>query len=138
MTTEASRISLTVTSMLVPKVFTLALSPAIRVSLLIKARRRLPTPETPFRVSSPYRRGGATGGFGAAPGLDGRAEITDELGADLADRYWVTGLAPQALARLSDTPHAAWWDDAATPERESRDDIMRRAYGLIATSRLGR
>jgi penicillin amidase len=51
-----------------------------------------------------------------------------ELGPDLYARYWATGLAPQALARLAEKPDDPWWDDVTTPQRETRDDILRRAY----------
>ncbi len=57
-----------------------------------------------------------------------RDTFQDELGAEMFNRYWATGLAAQALARLSARPEADWWDDAATPQIESRDVVMRRAY----------
>jgi penicillin amidase len=31
-------------------------------------------------------------------------------------------------------PHASWFDDRATPERESRDDILRRSFTAAITS----
>jgi acyl-homoserine lactone acylase PvdQ len=52
----------------------------------------------------------------------------DELGANLFARYWATGFAPQVLARLAEKPDDLWWDDVATPQRETRDDILRHAY----------
>jgi acyl-homoserine lactone acylase PvdQ len=52
----------------------------------------------------------------------------DELGADLFARYWATGFAPQVLARLAEKPDDPWWNDVTTPQRETRDDILRRAY----------
>lgn len=66
-----------------------------------------------------------------------RDTFQDELGTELFNRYWVAGLAPQALARLSTRLDHPWWDDVTTPKRESRDDTMRRAYAE-ALSYLGR
>jgi len=57
-----------------------------------------------------------------------RDTFQDELGADLFARYWATGFVSQTLARLAKQPDNPWWDDAATPQREARDDILRRAY----------
>jgi penicillin amidase len=57
-----------------------------------------------------------------------RGTFEDELGPDLFARYWATGLAPQVLAKLAEKPDDPWWDDVATPQRETRDDIIRRAY----------
>jgi acyl-homoserine lactone acylase PvdQ len=57
-----------------------------------------------------------------------RDTFHDELGADLFARYWATGLAPEALAWLAEKPDDLWWDDVTTPQRETRDDILRRAY----------
>jgi penicillin amidase len=51
----------------------------------------------------------------------------DELGEDFS-RYWATGLAPQALARLAKESDNVWWDDMMTLQRETRDDVLRRAY----------
>ncbi len=57
-----------------------------------------------------------------------RDTFQDELGTDLFARYWATGSAPQVLARLAEKPDDPWWDDVTTPQRETRDDILRRAY----------
>jgi len=57
-----------------------------------------------------------------------RDTFQDEVGADLFARYWATGLAPEVLARLAPEPDNAWWDDVTTPQRETRDDILRRSY----------
>jgi acyl-homoserine lactone acylase PvdQ len=57
-----------------------------------------------------------------------RAAFQDELGPDLFSRYWDTGLAPAACARLIERPGDLWWDDQRTPQPETRDDILRRAY----------
>jgi acyl-homoserine lactone acylase PvdQ len=57
-----------------------------------------------------------------------RDTFQDDLGEDLFARYWATGLAPEALARLVEEPDNAWWNDVETPQHETRDDILRRAY----------
>jgi acyl-homoserine lactone acylase PvdQ len=57
-----------------------------------------------------------------------RDTFQDELGTDLFSRYWAIGFAPEALARLTERPDDSWWDDAATPQIETRDDILRRSY----------
>jgi len=57
-----------------------------------------------------------------------RDTLQDELGPDLFARYWATGFVPQTLARLAEQPDDPWWDDVTTPQRETRDDILRRAY----------
>ena len=74
-----------------------------------------------------------------------RDAFQDELGPELFTRYWLTGLAPDALTRLAERPDDpqdtlkgyAGWDDVTTPQREARDDIMRRAY-VEALDDLGR
>ncbi len=66
-----------------------------------------------------------------------RDTFQDKLGPDLFARYWATGLAPEALARLADRPDDTWWDDVRAPGRETRDDLMRRAYAE-ALDHLGR
>ncbi len=66
-----------------------------------------------------------------------RDTFQDELGADLFARHWATGFAPQTLARLAEQPDNPWWDDGTTPQRETRDDILRRAYAE-ALNDLGR
>jgi len=57
-----------------------------------------------------------------------RDTFQDELGADLFARYRATGLAPEVLARLAQESDNVWWDDVTTPQRETRDDILRRSY----------
>jgi len=66
-----------------------------------------------------------------------RDTFQDELGPDLFARYWATGFASAALARLADRPGDAWWDDLTTSQHETRDDLMRRAYAE-ALDHLGR
>lgn len=57
-----------------------------------------------------------------------RDTFQDELGPDVFTRYWATGRALQALAGLIEKPDEVWWDDVTTPPRETRDDVLRRAY----------
>jgi acyl-homoserine lactone acylase PvdQ len=58
-----------------------------------------------------------------------RAAFADELGKDLFEAYVAQGDRYQAaLDRILDSPGNAWWDDMTTPERELRDDIVKRAY----------
>jgi acyl-homoserine lactone acylase PvdQ len=66
-----------------------------------------------------------------------RDAFQDELGPELFARYWLTGLAPDALTRLVERPDHPWWDDVTTPYSETGDDIMRRAY-VEALDDLGR
>ncbi len=42
-----------------------------------------------------------------------------------------------AVDRLLDDPQNTWWDDKATPERETRDTILAKAFGL-AVDNLGK
>ncbi len=58
----------------------------------------------------------------------GRRTFADELGAELYARYAASGRQPAALARLASWPDSPWWDDASTPQRETRDDTMQLAY----------
>jgi penicillin amidase len=57
-----------------------------------------------------------------------RDMFQNKLGPDLFVRYWISGLAPQAMTRLAEQPAGSWWDDIATPQRETRDVVLRRAY----------
>jgi len=58
----------------------------------------------------------------------GRRTFADELGADVYARYAASGHEPESLARLAAQPQSPWWDDVATPQRETRDEIMQLAY----------
>jgi acyl-homoserine lactone acylase PvdQ len=66
-----------------------------------------------------------------------RDVFQDELGSELFSRYWATRLAPEMLARLVERPADPWWGDATTPQLETRDDLLRRAY-VEALDYLGR
>lgn len=57
-----------------------------------------------------------------------RRTFADELGTDLYARWAAGGGAPATLIRLARQPDNVWWDDLATPQRETRDDMMRLAY----------
>jgi acyl-homoserine lactone acylase PvdQ len=58
-----------------------------------------------------------------------RAAFADELGNDLLDAYVAqSDLYQVALDRILDEAGNEWWDDVATPQREVRDDIIKRAY----------
>jgi penicillin amidase len=58
-----------------------------------------------------------------------RAAFADELGVDLFNEYVAhSDLYQAALDQLLEDRHNIWWDDVTTPERESRDDILERAY----------
>jgi acyl-homoserine lactone acylase PvdQ len=58
-----------------------------------------------------------------------RAALGDELGEALFEAFAAQGdLYQAALDRLIEDPGAAWWDDVTTPGRESRADILERAY----------
>ena len=58
-----------------------------------------------------------------------RAAFADELGQDLFEAYIAHGdLYQVALDRILQDPDDAWWDDVTTPEQESRDEVLKRAY----------
>jgi penicillin amidase len=57
--------------------------------------------------------------------------FVDEMGEDLLGVYdTLAGMRLTALQRLLDKPESSWFDDIRTPERENRDDILRRAFRL--------
>ncbi len=62
---------------------------------------------------------------------------------DLPEDYWPRGGARwfEVVRRLIEVPDSPWWDDRNTPERETRDDILRRAFAAAVAEleeRLGR
>jgi penicillin amidase len=58
-----------------------------------------------------------------------RAAFADELGPDPFEAYVAQSDQYQAaLDQIIDNPDDGWWDDVTTPEREARDDILKRAY----------
>lgn len=53
----------------------------------------------------------------------------DELGDELLTSYLKFGAAHHvAVERLLDDPQNPWWDDVRTPQRETRDEILTRAF----------
>jgi penicillin amidase len=57
-----------------------------------------------------------------------RSAFADEVGEDLTDDVLGDGSHAQiALRNILSQPGAPWWDDATTPERESREQIVARA-----------
>lgn len=56
-----------------------------------------------------------------------QAAMADELGPMFASLPR-TRLLDAALARLAADPDSPWWDDRNTPARETRDDIVRKAW----------
>jgi len=55
--------------------------------------------------------------------------FADELGEELfADYLGARTWHRIALERLMEEPDSPWFDDATTPEREKRDDIVRRSF----------
>ncbi len=63
--------------------------------------------------------------------------LADELGPELYARYAAGGRGQAALAHLVTRPQSPWWDDLTTPPRETRDEMMQRAYA-DALDELGR
>ena len=62
---------------------------------------------------------------------------------DLPQDYWPQGGARwfEVMRHLVDIPDSPWWDDKNTPERETRDDILRQAFAAAVAEleeRLGR
>jgi acyl-homoserine lactone acylase PvdQ len=58
-----------------------------------------------------------------------RATFADELGDDLFNGYVAHGdYYQRALDRIIEDAGSPWWDDLRTPERETRADILQRAY----------
>lgn len=58
------------------------------------------------------------------------AIFEDEVGADLAKESLGAGShAKTAVHNMLADPAAPWWDDVTTPERETREQIIARAFG---------
>lgn len=55
--------------------------------------------------------------------------VKDEMGDTLFQEFtsW-SNLPIRAMESLLTHPHSAWWDDTATPERETRDEIVLRSF----------
>jgi penicillin amidase len=57
-----------------------------------------------------------------------RASLADELPAVFFEQLLRTRAIDHALPRLLADPSSPWWDDRATPEKESRAQTLRRAW----------
>lgn len=63
----------------------------------------------------------------------------DEMGTELLALYdTLAGMPLTAFRRLLNDPDSDWFDDLRTPEREFRDDIIRRAFRLSLSDLQGR
>lgn len=62
-----------------------------------------------------------------------RAALADELGETHFDNLRRTRALDHALPRLTADAGSPWWDDRRTPARESRDDIVKSAWGATLT-----
>ncbi|MCS7055933.1 MAG: penicillin acylase family protein [Thermoflexales bacterium] len=71
-----------------------------------------------------------------------RAVFADEVGEALAEDVLANGTHAQvALRNILADPAARWWDDVTTPERETRERIIARAFARaieFLEARLGR
>ncbi len=68
-----------------------------------------------------------------------RETFVDEMGDELLAVYDTLASMPlTAFRRLLDKPDASWFDDVRTPEREDRNEILRRAFRLSLTDLQGR
>ncbi len=56
-----------------------------------------------------------------------RAIFLDDVGKLIMSRFGFTGMDKFALPKIIDEPDSIWYDDSATPKRECRADIARRA-----------
>lgn len=55
--------------------------------------------------------------------------FANKLSADLFQAYQAAGdLTRPAVMRLLEDPNNTWWDDPATPQQETRDDILKKSY----------
>lgn len=59
-----------------------------------------------------------------------RAAMADELGETHFENLRRTRVLDHALPRLMADAGSPWWDDRRTPARESRDDIVKAAWGV--------
>lgn len=53
--------------------------------------------------------------------------VADELGYDNMQTLSSTSLLKASYINLFSNPASIWWDDVSTPEKESRDDIVRKS-----------
>ncbi len=55
--------------------------------------------------------------------------FASRLDADLMNVYLDLGTAPRAaLLNWLDQPNGDWWDDPTTPQKETRDDILKKSF----------
>ncbi len=55
--------------------------------------------------------------------------FSDELGSDrLAEFAYLNNVPPRTIAHLLDDPGNIWWDDIRSPQRETRDDIIKQSF----------
>lgn len=58
-----------------------------------------------------------------------RNVFENKLGAELFKTYFGLGNVHRlALYQWLEKPESAWWDDAATPQKETRDDILKKSF----------
>ncbi|MDP4235677.1 MAG: penicillin acylase family protein, partial [Bacteroidota bacterium] len=67
--------------------------------------------------------------------------LSDELGSDrLAEFAYLNNVPVRTIAHLLKDPDNIWWDDIRSPQRESRDDIIKRSFEeslVYLTGKLG-
>jgi penicillin amidase len=55
--------------------------------------------------------------------------LSDELGTErLAELAYLNNIPPRIIAHLLKDPDNIWWDDIRTPQRETRDDIIKKSF----------
>jgi penicillin amidase len=55
--------------------------------------------------------------------------LSDELGTErLAEFAYLNNIPPRTIGNLLKDPNNIWWDDIRTPQRETRDDIIKRSF----------
>jgi len=55
--------------------------------------------------------------------------LSDELGTErLAELAYLNNIPPRIIAHLLKEPDNIWWDDVRTPQRETRDDIIKKSF----------
>jgi penicillin amidase len=56
--------------------------------------------------------------------------LSDELGSDrLAEFAYLNNVPVRTIAHLLRDPDNIWWDDIRSPQRETRDDIIKQSFG---------
>lgn len=54
--------------------------------------------------------------------------MVDEIGEDLFDNFISTTTYERSIAKLAKNENSVWWDDVDTAEKETRDDIVTKAF----------